>query len=70
MARSVVALVFRCRPLTERPRATAEAWSVRWAHPDEVTSLMTPAYAVRVTDALNGAAATTRTHDGVHLIEA
>jgi ADP-ribose pyrophosphatase YjhB (NUDIX family) len=68
MARSVVALVFRCRPLAERPRATAEAKSVRWAHPGEIVNLMAPAYAIRVTDALSNSTTVTRAHDGVHLI--
>jgi 8-oxo-dGTP diphosphatase len=70
MQRSVVALVFRCRPLAEQHRVTNEARSVRWANPDEITSLMAPAYAVRVTDALDNIGTVTRAHDGVHLIDA
>jgi ADP-ribose pyrophosphatase YjhB (NUDIX family) len=70
MQRGVVALVFRCRPLAERPRATAEAAAVRWADPAEIASMMDPAYAIRVTDALSSAAPVTRVHDGVHLIGA
>ncbi|TQM39179.1 NUDIX hydrolase [Pseudonocardia cypriaca] len=70
MQRAVVALVFRCHPLGERPRETAEAADVRWVDPAEIPSLMDPAYAVRVTDALSNAAPATRVHDGVRLIDA
>jgi ADP-ribose pyrophosphatase YjhB (NUDIX family) len=69
MRRAVVALVFRCRPLAQRPRETAEAIAVRWVEPAEVASLMDPAYAVRVTDALTSATPVARVHDGVHLID-
>jgi 8-oxo-dGTP diphosphatase len=70
MQRAIVALVFRCRPLANRPRETAEAAAVRWVDPAEIASLMDPAYAVRVSDALSSAAPVTRVHDGVHLIDA
>jgi 8-oxo-dGTP diphosphatase len=68
MQRGVVALVFRCHPLADRPHETAEAVAVRWAYPGEVAELMDPAYAVRVTDALSSAAPAVRIHDGVHLL--
>jgi ADP-ribose pyrophosphatase YjhB (NUDIX family) len=70
MKRAVVALVFRCRPLASGPRETAEAAAVRWIDPTEITSLMDPAYAIRVTDALSNAGPVTRIHDGVRLIDA
>jgi ADP-ribose pyrophosphatase YjhB (NUDIX family) len=70
MRRAVVALVFRCRPLANRPHETAEAASVRWVDPAEIAELMDPAYAVRITDAFSGAAPVTRIHDGTHLIDA
>jgi NUDIX domain len=70
MHRNVVALVFRCHPLGERHRATAEAADVRWADPEEIVRLMAPAYVVRVTDALSNSTTVTRAHDGVHLIDA
>jgi ADP-ribose pyrophosphatase YjhB (NUDIX family) len=69
MQRAVVALVFRCRPLTERPRETAEAAAVRWADPAEISGLMDPAYAVRVSDALSARTPVARVHDGVRLID-
>lgn len=70
MTRAVVALVFRCRPLADRPQETAEAAAVRWVEPSDITNLMDPAYAVRVTDALSNAPPVTRVHDGVRLIDA
>jgi 8-oxo-dGTP diphosphatase len=39
MQRVVVALVFRCRPPAARPRETAEAATVRWIDPTQITSL-------------------------------
>ena len=63
----VVALVFRCTPLGTVHRHSAEAVAVRWVDPAEITALMDPAYAVRVTDAF-GDTAVTRAHDGVQLV--
>ena len=63
----VVALVFRCSPLTGTAAPTDESRHVRWLTPVEVTDLMAPAYAVRVLDALSDSV-TTRAHDGVHII--
>lgn len=62
----VVALVFRCTPLGTARGDSPEAVAVRWADPAEITALMEPAYAVRVTDAF-GDTAVTRAHDGVQL---
>lgn len=70
MTRSVVALVFRCHPVSEITTVTDEARSVRWAEPSEISSLMVPAYAIRVKDAFSKGATSTRTHDGTHLIDA
>jgi 8-oxo-dGTP pyrophosphatase MutT (NUDIX family) len=68
MSRCVVALLFRCRPIGGVPTETEEAQHVRWLSPDEVQQHMSPAYAVRISDALRDGVAT-RAHDGVHLIE-
>jgi ADP-ribose pyrophosphatase YjhB (NUDIX family) len=70
MPRGIVALVFRCTPQNEKPRTSDEATSVRWADPSEVADLMDPAYAVRITDALDNAAPVTRAHNGVDLVNA
>ena len=43
--------------------------AVRWVDPNEITALMDPAYAVRVTDAFEKTAVT-RAHDGVQLLSA
>ena len=69
MRLGVVALVFRCRPVAGHARTSEEAAEVRWADPAEVENLMAPAFAVRITDALTDAAAVTRVHDGIHVID-
>jgi 8-oxo-dGTP diphosphatase len=66
MDRSIVALVYRCRPGQGHAHETAEASAVRWINPAEVPTLMAPAYAVRVLDALSGGPAS-RAHDGENL---
>lgn len=68
MTRGVVALVFRCRPLDERLGISDEATSVRWTDPGEVSSLVAPAYAVRITDAFTAGPPITRVHDGILLV--
>ena len=67
LTRGVVALVFRCHPVAGEPTPTNEAQRVAWMTADEVTAHMTPAFAVRVLDAL-GSETATRAHDGVHLV--
>jgi 8-oxo-dGTP diphosphatase len=67
MKRGIVALVFRCTPEGGEVRATAEAAEIRWMTLGEVRDTMTPAYAVRVTDAFEDGSHT-RAHDGVHLL--
>jgi len=67
MKRGIVALVFRCVPLDEPSRVTEEAVEIRWMTLEDVREAMTPAYAVRVADALEQAIQT-RAHDGVNLL--
>jgi ADP-ribose pyrophosphatase YjhB (NUDIX family) len=67
MTRAVVALVFRCTPASDSTRTSEEATSVRWIDPNIVTEIMSPAYAVRITDALTDGPSVTRSHDGIHL---
>lgn len=67
MKRGIVALVYRCSPLSEPTSATAEAAEVRWMTLNEVREAMSPAYAIRVTDAFE-AEVRTRAHDGVELL--
>jgi 8-oxo-dGTP diphosphatase len=67
LPRGIIALVFRCTPTSGKPTPTDESQHVRWLTIDDVRTHMTPAYAVRVLDALRDTA-TARAHDGVELI--
>ena len=67
MALGVVALVFRCRPVGGEPAATDESAAVEWLTPDEALARMTPAYGIRIADALGDQAAF-RAHDGVEVL--
>ncbi|MFC8503808.1 NUDIX hydrolase [Pedococcus sp. NPDC057267] len=69
LARGIVALVYRCQAITEPSAHTPEASAVAWHALDAVRSLMLPAYAARVNDALSETASpATRTHDGIDLL--
>ena len=70
MAHAIVALVFRCTPVAGDTTVTDESREVRWMSLDEANAVMSPAYAVRVTDALESGLIRTRTHDGINLFEA
>jgi 8-oxo-dGTP diphosphatase len=67
MTRGIVALVFRCTPEAGSTTVTDEAREVRWMTTSEVCDAMTPAYAVRITDAFADGI-TTRAHDGTRLV--
>jgi ADP-ribose pyrophosphatase YjhB (NUDIX family) len=67
MAKGIVGLVYRCRPLSGDPEPTAEAAEARWMNRQEVSRLLAPAYAVRVEDAFRGGSAS-RAHDGTVVI--
>jgi hypothetical protein len=67
MTRGIVALVYRCRPQSGAPGPTQESAAVRWVSPADIPQLMTPAYAVRVLDALTAQPAS-RSHDGVSVL--
>src|SRR5690349_3830318 len=67
LTRGIVALVFRCTPINGEPTPNDEAQHVYWASTGEVRARMTPAYAIRVLDALHDTAAAARSHDGVEL---
>src|SRR3954466_5897385 len=51
MARGIVALVYRCRPVAGEAQSTSESLAVRWVEQARVTELMQPAYAIRILDA-------------------
>lgn len=67
MTRGIVALVFRCRLLSDPQAHTDEAIAIAWRDVRDVPSLMAPAYVARVVDALDGDVHV-RAHDGVDLL--
>ncbi|MEU5426757.1 NUDIX domain-containing protein [Streptomyces olivoreticuli] len=68
MARGIVALVFRCRPVGGTARTSDEAAAVSWLTPDEVAVVMAEAYAVRLLDAIGDNPPYVRIHDGQRLV--
>ncbi|GAA2714554.1 MULTISPECIES: NUDIX domain-containing protein [Streptomyces] len=68
MSRGVVALVFRCRPVGGRERASDEATAVSWLTLQEARAVMTEAYAIRLLDACSADAPHVRVHDGRRLL--
>ncbi len=69
MTRGIVALVYRCTALSAPAGETDEASTIAWIPVGNAAKLMTPAYAVRVLDAVNDGTASSRAHDGVHVID-
>ncbi|MGY4645029.1 NUDIX hydrolase [Cellulomonas sp. URHB0016] len=67
MRQGIVALVFRCRLVSDPLSQTDEATTVAWHDIDDVPRLMTPAYSARVLDAL-GKDVHVRAHDGVDIL--
>lgn len=64
----VVALVFRCTPLSADVQTQShEADTIRWVNLANIANLMDPAFAIRVTDAFDDHTPT-RLHDGIKLI--
>lgn len=66
--RGIIALVFRCHATGGQLRTNNEATAFRWAAPDEISNLMTEAYAIRVLDAYRDDGPHIRDHDGVRLL--
>ncbi|MGB8405908.1 MAG: NUDIX hydrolase [Mycobacterium sp.] len=64
----IVALVYRCRPAGGQAHPTDESREVRWMTRAEVEEAMTPAFAIRVLDALDGGVHS-RAHDGTQLVQ-
>ncbi|MFI6325084.1 NUDIX hydrolase [Nonomuraea sp. NPDC050556] len=70
MARSIVALVFRCRVVGGELAETDEARAFCWVTAGEVQSLASEAFAVRVLDALESSGVpAVRQHDGARLLQ-
>lgn len=67
LAAGIVALVFRCQLDGGQIRPTAESREVGWMTREQVAAAMTPAFAIRVFDALDGEVHV-RTHDGTNLV--
>lgn len=68
MRAHVVALVFRCALLAGELRLSSETTDLLWIAPDEAAQRMTPAFGVRVADAVSSNGETTiRYHDGVEI---
>ena len=70
MGVGVVSLVFRARLLGGSPAVTDEAAEVLWMDRAQVAGRMTEAFAIRVTDALDGLWPHIRHHDGTQLLPA
>ncbi len=69
MPRGIVALVFRCRVIDGTLIETDESRDFRWVTADQVASLASEAFAIRVLDAMRTDGSTMiRQHDGVRLI--
>ena len=69
MNRGIIALVFRCRILGGQLATNDEVSGFPWATAQEVTSMVSEAFAVRVLDALDDSSSpAVRQHDGVHLV--
>jgi len=66
MKRGIVALVFRCSPTTGHPHKTIESARVEWIESSKAESMMSEAYAIRLTDAFTDAC-NIRNHDGTRL---
>ncbi|MFB7027506.1 MULTISPECIES: NUDIX hydrolase [unclassified Streptomyces] len=64
LARGIVALVFRCRPVGGDAVTSDEAIAVEWLTPGEVRERMAEVYAVRLLDAVGGGEPHVRAHDG------
>lgn len=69
MKRGVVALVFRCRPIGGTPRETDESQQVEWLTIAQVRERLTPAFAVRIEDALLDGVSV-RAHDDINVTSA
>lgn len=70
MTQGIIALVFRCRVVNGTPRPTPEASEAAWLTLGEVRERMSPAFAIRLLDAIEDQAGgpVVRTHDGTDLL--
>jgi 8-oxo-dGTP pyrophosphatase MutT (NUDIX family) len=68
MKANVVAIVFRCKVTNGKLRTSDETQAFEWLTPDEISSRMSEAYAIRMLDAFEATGPHVRSHDGVSLI--
>lgn len=68
LSRGVVALVFRCSPVSGEATATSESRRVQWLASSDVERCMLPAFSIRVLDALAASGPALRVHDGVNVL--
>jgi 8-oxo-dGTP diphosphatase len=69
MNRGIIALVFRCKVTGGELTANDEVTDFRWADESNIRQLASPAYAVRILDALRAnTAAAVRQHDGIRVL--
>ncbi|GAA4775009.1 NUDIX domain-containing protein [Actinomycetospora chlora] len=70
LSKGVVALVYRCHPIGGTAQPTDESVEVAWLTVEDALNRMSPAFAVRVTDALNENVVPpgSRAHDGHTLL--
>ena len=69
LARGIVALVFRCHATEGAVTINDEADAFRWLDRDQLAAQVAPAFAVRLTDALDYAGVpAVRAHDGTHML--
>jgi 8-oxo-dGTP pyrophosphatase MutT (NUDIX family) len=70
MELGVVALVFRCSQIGGSLTGSPETVAARWFEKADAAAMMSPAFAVRVTDALEQTGVHARAHDGSSLLRA
>ncbi|MCL2092523.1 MAG: NUDIX hydrolase [Micrococcales bacterium] len=72
MPRHIIAMVFRCDPVSGKLTTNNEVAQFCWATAGEVRALATEAYAIRLLDAFQwrASAPAVRAHDGTNLLTA
>lgn len=71
LVKGVVALVYRCSYISGTPSSTEESSEVAWVDAREAASRMSPAFAVRISDATRSddEQPASRAHDGSEVLE-
>ena len=61
-------MVFRCEVISGELTTNDEVSAFHWATPEEVSTMVNEAFAVRVLDALHDGHPAIRQHDGVNVL--